>query len=96
MDVYGHLMHETDNDAAQKIAALVFAGRETVASGSKLVARRPRNLRQKIALPEKSGSKMVANIPAASPDDLQVVEKLVAGVGIEPTTRGFSVRCSTN
>lgn len=26
MDMYGHLMHEADNDAAQKIAALVFSG----------------------------------------------------------------------
>jgi integrase len=73
MDVYGHLMNEDDNDAAEKVADLVF--------GSD---------------PAASGSKMVATDEKVDREMSQVLEKMVAGVGIEPTTRGFSVRCSTN
>ncbi len=37
MDTYGHLMNETDNEAAEHIADLLF-GSKVVASGSKMVA----------------------------------------------------------
>jgi len=33
---------------------------------------------------------------APEPTDMEVIEKMVARGGIEPPTRGFSVRCSTN
>ena len=43
-----------------------------------------------------SGSKTVATEEKVDREMSQALEKMVAGVGIEPTTRGFSVRCSTN
>jgi len=66
MDTYGHLMRESDNEAAEKIADLIFS--------SKTVAKAKENRRRSLQLPE----------------------NLVARGGIEPPTRGFSVRCSTN
>ena len=69
MDVYGHLMNDADNEAAEHVSALVFG---------------------------KSGSKTVATDETGDREMSQVLEKMVAGVGIEPSPRGFSVRCSTN
>jgi len=66
MDVYGHLMKDSDNEAANSIVDFIF-GNKTVTTG-------------------------LADAVGAS----QVIEKMVARDGIEPPTRGFSVRCSTN
>ena len=45
---------------------------------------------------EEAGSKTVATANGEDGELPQVVERLVARDGIEPPTRGFSVRCSTN
>ena len=42
------------------------------------------------------GGELVANANQAPPEGAQIVELMVARGGIEPPTRGFSVRCSTN
>ena len=57
MDVYGHIMQNTDNEATEKLAAIVFGGSKTVATGD-----------------------------AASQEASQVLEKMEAGVGIEPAS----------
>ncbi len=54
MDVYGHLMHDADNEAAEKVAALI------------------------------GGSKTVATTGSHDAQASQVLEKMEAGVGIEP------------
>ena len=41
-------------------------------------------------------SETVEGVEEPEADYAQLLEKMVAGVGIEPTTRGFSIRCSTN
>ncbi len=33
MDVYAHIMQDTDNEATEKLAAIVFGGSKTVATG---------------------------------------------------------------
>ena len=73
MGIYGHLMSDGDNEAAQRIAELVFG-----------------------AVLPKSGSKMVARGKTSLRKARQVVDFMVARGGIEPPTRGFSVRCSTD
>jgi len=45
---------------------------------------------------ETEGCEMVAASGAARRDSTEVVDSVVARGGIEPPTRGFSVRCSTN
>ena len=45
---------------------------------------------------ETVGCDLVVPSTSAEVPHAEVVEKMVARVGIEPTTRGFSVRCSTN
>ena len=87
MDVYGHLMNEDDNDAAEKVADLVFGGKVETTSTRGLSAD---------SAAVASGSKTVATDEKVDREMSQVLEKMVAGVGIEPTTRGFSIRCSTN
>jgi hypothetical protein len=42
------------------------------------------------------GCVLVVSSTSTEVPDTQVVDLMVAGVGIEPTTRGFSIRCSTN
>jgi hypothetical protein len=54
MDVYGHLMHDADNEAAERLAALL------------------------------RGSKTVATTRSDQGEASQVLEKMEAGVGIEP------------
>jgi integrase len=56
MDVYGHLMNDTDNEAANKITALV----------------------------RRSGDQTVTSARVSAAESSQVIEKLEAGVGIEP------------
>ncbi len=43
-----------------------------------------------------SGHSMVTTCRDEDDDDLQVVDLMVAGGGIEPPTRGFSILCSTD
>jgi len=45
---------------------------------------------------ESGGCELVAREDSARRGGTEVLEKMVARVGIEPTTRGFSIRCSTN
>ncbi len=73
MHIYGHLMGDGDNEAALRVAELVF-GPRAPKSGSKTVARGKTGLRKA----------------------RQAVDFMVARGGIEPPTRGFSVRCSTD
>ena len=52
---------------------------------------------RRAALVEKeTGCVLVASDASAEGPDPQVTELMVARGGIEPPTRGFSVRCSTN
>ena len=45
---------------------------------------------------EQTGCISVVTDTAPEPSEMEVIEKMVARGGIEPPTRGFSVRCSTN
>jgi len=45
---------------------------------------------------DRAGCDSVANALSGRRAATQVIEKMVPRVGIEPTTRGFSIRCSTN
>jgi integrase len=45
---------------------------------------------------EADGPVSVPAAPAAAANDAEVIDNVVARGGIEPPTRGFSVRCSTN
>jgi integrase len=64
-----------------------FARRDTAPLGEKLAA----FIRQ-----ETVGCDSVATAPDAAQTDTKVIDLMVARGGIEPPTRGFSVRCSTN
>jgi len=52
MDTYGHLMHDADNEAAEKVADLVF-GTKSARSGSKVVAIGPQGSKGRSQVTEK-------------------------------------------
>ncbi len=44
MDVYGHLMHDADNEATEKLTALVLDGSKTVATQDAVSRKAPQVL----------------------------------------------------
>ena len=63
-----------------------FARRNESGLGAKLEAMVQKEL----------GCVLVVPTPEQGHPDSQVIDLMVAGGGIEPPTRGFSIRCSTN
>ncbi len=89
--VYGHLGNDNFRKAADKLPALP----DTATAGSASVVT-PSARQASQARPHTKAAKAATRKPTRKTASQGVAETSVPGAGIEPATRGFSVRCSTN